>query len=405
MGSAILFVIAAEFFIQLINSTFMAILPLYAQQEGITDATYADFTSYRFLGVISLAFFVGIYIRNRKLKNLFYIPAIGTPLFGLLIIYGIHIHNNSIIYISHLLWGACFTFMQIPVLPFVMRNLEKRFHTGAIALSYATYSLASIFGGLFIWAFNLLDPQLFNERNLLVLISSASFISVWFIYKIKMNEHVPEYKSRAVFSMRDFDWLIVIKALIPTLIIAVGAGLTIPFISLFFANVHGMSTSAFSLVNAISAILVALASLLVPRVKQKIGYTIAVPFTQSIAVLALIILATTQFYSDLSISIIIAVIAFLLRQPLMNMAGPMTSELVMNYVGKRNQELVSALTSAIWSGSWYFSSRIFKQLRDHGSPYVNIFLITAAMYAIGVVWYYLLILDYNRKEKEGLIEK
>ncbi|MBK7819268.1 MAG: hypothetical protein IPJ60_18335 [Sphingobacteriaceae bacterium] len=30
------------------------------------------------------------------------------------------------------------------------------------------------------------------------------------------------------------DWHLIIKALIPTLIIATGAGLTIPFISLFF---------------------------------------------------------------------------------------------------------------------------------------------------------------------------
>jgi hypothetical protein len=94
---------------------------------------------------------------------------------------------------------------------------------------------------------------------------------------------------------------------------------------------------------------------------------------------------------------------FLLRQPLMNMAGPMTSELVMNYVGKKNQEMVSALTAAIWSGSWFISSVIFKILRQSGIAYVYIFMITAVLYAMGVIWYYALILDYSRREKAGLI--
>jgi hypothetical protein len=95
----------------------------------------------------------------------------------------------------------------------------------------------------------------------------------------------------------------------------------------------------------------------------------------------------------------------MLRQPLMNMAGPMTSELVMKYTGKRNQEMVSALTAAIWSGSWFISSLIFKLLRSSSWSYVYIFLITAFLYGIGVVWYYYLILDYNKRQKIGLISE
>ena len=47
----------------------------------------------------------------------------------------------------------------------------------------------------------------------------------------------------------------------------------------------------------------------------------------------------------------------------MNMAAPMTSELTMNYVGVKNQEMLSAITAAIWSGSWFFSSQIFSFLK------------------------------------------
>ena len=81
----------------------------------------------------------------------------------------------------------------------------------------------------------------------------------------------------------------------------------------------------------------------------------------------------------------------MMRAPLMNMAAPLTSELTMNYVGKNNQEMLSAIVAAIWSGSWFFSSQIFKFLIDHEYSYSAIFYITAALYFLGIFLYYLLI--------------
>jgi drug/metabolite transporter (DMT)-like permease len=83
----------------------------------------------------------------------------------------------------------------------------------------------------------------------------------------------------------------------------------------------------------------------------------------------------------------------------------MTTELVLNYVGKENREITSALTAAIWSGSWVISGIMVKILFAHQFQFVNIFLITSLLYAFGVIMYYFLILDYNKREDQGLIEK
>ena len=45
-----------------------------------------------------------------------------------------------------------------------------------------------------------------------------------------------------------------------------------------------------------------------------------------------------------------------------------------------------------------------KVLLSHGFQFVNIFLITSLLYGFGVLMYYLLILDYNKREAKGLIE-
>jgi predicted MFS family arabinose efflux permease len=399
---AVLNVIIAEFFIQLINVAFLSIQLIYMQKCGYSDYESAGYISFRFLGVLLLAVPMGMYLKGRNIKPLFIISCILVPTASVLIIVATMYHWNQWLYFYQLLWGMGFTFMQIPVMPYILRNSIASNQTGAISLSYSTYSFGGIASGLIIWGLYYVNPILFNEQNILLFLAISGFFSLYFLSKIRIKEYLPSFEGSRI-DIRKLDWFIIIKALIPTLIIAVGAGLTIPFISIFFFNIHHLGTDQFSLLNSVASVLVAFAAMLVPYVKKSIGYKLAIPATQSFAVLALILLATTQFYAQLTIAVYLAMLCFLLRQPLMNMAGPMTSELVMNYVGKKNQEMVSALTAAIWSGSWFISSIIFKILRQSGIAYVYIFLITAALYALGVIWYYALIVDYTRREKAGLI--
>lgn len=402
LDSSMLNIIIVEFFIQLINVSFIAILPLYMKAEHYSDAEYAHFTSYRYMGMLALALFLGMYIKGRKILPMFYIAAIGVPLFALLILIGVHYHITTLLIVSHLLWGTFYTFIQIPVLPYIMRNAPKKQLTLSIALNFATWSIASIIGGLVVAVFNSINPIIFNERNLLFIIISLSFSAVYFVFKINKNEYVPVITKKRS-NLREYDWNIILRALIPTTIIAIGAGFTIPFMSLFFSSVHNMSTATFSFLNSLTAILVTISAMYVPKIKEYYGYQKAIPTTQFIAIIALLIMATTQYYSFVWVSIVIAAIFFVLRQPLMSMAVPMTSEVMMKYVGERNREMASGLTSAIWSGAYYFSAIGFGILRHLNVDYVNIFWITAGMYVIGVIMYIFLLRDYSRRERAGLI--
>ena len=134
-----------------------------------------------------------------------------------------------------------------------------------------------------------------------------------------------------------------------------------------------------------------------PNFKSILGFKKGITYTQSIAVIALVALATTEFFNEYWWAMPLAVICFWIRTPLMNMAAPMTSELTMNYVGSKNQEMLSAIMAAIWSGSWFFSSQIFRFLKQSGMPYAHIFYVTAILYALGIFMYYLLIRDYEKK--------
>ncbi len=399
-------VIASEFFIQLVNATFMNILPLYMAREGFADREIALFITFRFIGVFALAIPLGRMIKQKRLMPLFVASNICVPLFGLLIVLFISGGFKTAAIVALLLWGASFTFTQIPVLPYILRNSEKTHQTAAISLSYSTWSFGGIVSGIVISVLDAINPLLFDEKFILILFSLAGFGGLWFLYKNKHTIEImdEEVQLDATPTANKTDWPLVIKALIPTLIIATGAGLTIPFISLFFEKVHGVGKGGFSILSFIASLLVAWGAMLVPRIKNTVGYQVAIPTTQSLAVVSLVALATTQFFSHLPVALAIASFCYLLRQPLMNMAGPMTSEIVMNYVGKKNREITSALTSAIWSGSWVVSGFMVTLLLAWNLSFGNIFLITAVLYALGVVLYYLLILDYKKRVEQGLSE-
>ena len=265
-----------------------------------------------------------------------------------------------------------------------MKNVSKENRTHAITLSFATHSFGMIITGLLIFllgAFGIKD-----EGDILLGICFFGFISVYYA-SIIVDQKSKEKKSINM----SVDWIRITQATIPTLMIAIGAGLTIPFINLFFFHTFNVDSSSFALLGGFTSLLVATTSIFVPSIKNKFGLKKSIINTQLISVSALILLSTTAFFNQYSFAIFFAVFFYLVRAPLMNMAAPLTSELTMEYVGDDNHEMLSAIVSAIWSGSWFFSSKIFKILIDNSYSYSQIFYITSALYLIGILFYYLLI--------------
>ena len=115
--------------------------------------------------------------------------------------------------------------------------------------------------------------------------------------------------------------------------------------------------------GSLTAMLVFIFSLMVPTLRKKYGYWMTIVVVQSLAIGCLVVMSLTEIYVSYEHAVIIAVVAYVMRQPLMHMAHPASNELMMNYVGKNNQELISALSSSLWSASWFISAKIFEWLR------------------------------------------
>jgi hypothetical protein len=133
---------------------------------------------------------------------------------------------------------------------------------------------------------------------------------------------------------------------------------------------------------------------------RRLGWRGAILGVQSAAVVMLVVMGLTEIWKDHGWALPLALVCFIFRQPLMNMAGPSTSELSMSYVGERNRELMSACSGAIWSGTWWLAARVFEILRANQLPYWQIFLMTALLYFIGTFSYLGLIRSVEQRDSK-----
>ncbi len=368
------------------------ILNIYLSKNNFSDSEIANFLSYRFLAVILLSYPLGYFITFRRLKPMFIISSFLMPFIAIALVLSIKLSLS--IYLNYLffIWGIIFVIFQICVLPFIMRYSSDKNQTYCISLSFSTHSIAMLISGLLIFiSSNLLN---IDEGDILIFLSIIGFGS--FYFALKINE-VNMHNSTNVVKDRKYDWHLIFQCIFPTLIIAIGAGLTIPFINLFFFHNFNLDSSGFALVGGITSLLIAISSLLVPFLKQKYGFKKSIINTQLYAVIALVLLSSTAYFNELSFMIFFAIFFYMFRAPLMNMAAPLTSELTMSYVGNKNQEMLSAIVAAIWSGSWFFSSKIFKFLIDINFNYSQIFYITSFLYLVGIYLYYKLIKKHEIK--------
>ena len=142
--------IGGVFLLNLVNGSFILILNIYLRKMGFNDSEIGSFTSYRFLGVLLLAFPFGIYIKGKSLKPYFITASILIPFAAFLMIESVKWGNPLLIKASFLLWGLGLMLYQVCALPYLMRTTPEDVLPDAIALNFSVWSLAIIVTGVFI---------------------------------------------------------------------------------------------------------------------------------------------------------------------------------------------------------------------------------------------------------------
>jgi MFS family permease len=168
------------------------------------------------------------------------------------------------------------------------------------------------------------------------------------------------------------------KLALPNLLIGFGAAILIPYMNVFFREQHDMTDSALGVMFSISAVLTGVGSIVGPRLSSNLGSKIkAVVLTQGLSLAFLLVVGFSPYLG-------IAVIGFLMRGTLMNMAVPLYSAFAMEQVRERERATVNSVKETAWQMGWaagpYLSGLVQEQY-----GFRPLFLTTAVMYGVSIL--------------------
>lgn len=395
---------AGQFLINLIQTAQFLLLNLFLKDRGLDDPSIAALTSQRFVAAFFLAIPAGLWLRGRPLRWPLILGATLFPLMALAALETVRCGAMTAASACFLTMGFAGLILNVANLPMAMRLAPSHQASEAISLLFATWAAASICGGLVASVLQGIGHLevgglhvVFDEYSTLLLLTLLGF-GAPFLFARLPDPAPPSQAIKHWLHVHRSDLPVLLRTLLPTLCIATGAGLSIQFLNLFFNTVFQLDAARYSAFGSASNVLVLIAGLIVPEVRRRFGWRGAIIGVQTVAVVLLATMGFTELWKHAAWALPLAVTCFIIRQPLMSMAGPSISELTMTYVGERNRELMSACNGAIWSGAWWLAARVFQLLRSHDLPYWQIFLTTSILYLVGTYFYLSLIHTVDRRE-------
>jgi len=287
--------------------------------------------------------------------------------------------------------GIANSLYYLSMAPFMMRASSDKERTMLFSLNFGLMTISGAVGSLLAgqlpaWFARWLGvPPGSPATYQAVLLASAltgglALIPIWLIREARW----PGPRRTAPVGLREVRRLLrrsVLRMALPSFIIGFGAAILIPYLNLFFKETFAISDGQLGLVFSLSAAVTGLASLVGPRIAERLGSKIkAVVATQGTSILFLLVMGFAPAYW-------MAAAAFLIRGALMNMSNPLYSTFTMEQMPERERGTVNSMLQLTWEVGWtvgpYLSGVV--QARYGFAP---LFVSTAALYslAVGVTW-------------------
>jgi len=170
------------------------------------------------------------------------------------------------------------------------------------------------------------------------------------------------------------------RLILPLLITSVGAGMIMPFMNVFFRNVHKLSDASIGILFAWGSLAMGIGLLLAPFLAERFGKIRVVVASQGLSIPFLALLGFSPLFP-------VAAVAYYVRLVLMNMSGPVYTTFTMENVDPESRAMVASLSTMASNFGWAFSPTLsgYFQVNYGFGPS---FAVTILFYIVSVVLYY-----------------
>ncbi len=205
-----------------------------------------------------------------------------------------------------------------------------------------------------------------------------------------------ELQSELIPVQRNEVRKLALKFGIVNLLIGLGAGFVIPYLSIFFWEFYNLPLPIIGLVQGLGSLSVAIGTFLSPVLSTRIGKVKTVLFSQALSLPFLLFIA-------IIINPYIAIASYILRVVLMNAGGPVDRTLRMELTPEKWRPNMEAVTSFAWNFPWAFSTLVTGPLFDL-ELYLVPFWFTLTSYSAATIAYaafFWNIEEHHRKSQQN----
>jgi MFS family permease len=375
------------------NGINSVVFNLYLEGDGLYSADFIGFfLSISMFATAGISFIAGLITDRHSRKKIILIASIIS--FICVAIQYLTLESLSLISTA-VLFGVSGAFSQVAWTPYItdLSTDDERAHLFGFSqgLSLLAVFTGNLLGGFLPGAFSSIFQVMaesvpaYRLTLLVALIPLA--VSVLLIFF--MSNDSPSLSVHDLGFKNVTNWGFIGKYATTVTVVGMGAGVIVMFFNLFFKYQFSASSELIGIIFGINTIVLSLGNFLAPALSDRIGKVKTVVFTEALSIPFLLMIGLAE-------SLPIAVIGYVSRTVLMNMAGPVSNALFMEGLTREERatavgvvrtgdSLVRGIAANI--GGWFLAMGMYQ------TPY----FVVAGLYVLAIALFYLF---FKNKERE-----
>jgi len=322
----------------LVMSALSVMLGIYYTNIGLSEVIIGNLLSIRTLGNSLGAFFAILLVETFGTKRSLYVS------FSTMIICGLCFTNITILPVmqaASFLFGVSQAIFVVIQAPFYKSHSDDKNVVGVFSASFVLNNMAMFSGsflfGIFSDIFAGFGGLVFGSKMVLNISFILLIINLFSLSRIEfdleLNNSHKGSKFRDYFSILNRDSILY---MIKTALIGLGAGLIVPFFSVYIKHSLNTTDSVVGSIMAFAQFGTVLGGLLTPILSRRLGRVKFVLICQLMSIPFLISISFPQ-------GAFIMAVSFFFRNSLMNMANPVLQSMAMDLVDKKHRTVMSSL--------------------------------------------------------------
>jgi len=360
-------------------------LNLYLKSRGLDEAVIGQILSAGSAGVVVVSLPAALGADRFRSGRLFLVTATGfaAALLGMVLLPP----DPRLLQALSFLVGALFAVHWVAEGPFFMRVEGPENRTELFGIAHALETLAMI---LTAWGTGALAEALAarlgsEPAGLRGALAAAAALSLLAVLPYARIADAPPGGPRK--GWREYvvprEAGLVFRLTLPVFLVGCGAGLTIPFLNLYFRDRFDLGPAPIGGIFSVAQVLTMGGFLLGPALARRFGHVRAVVATELASIPFFLVLALTQ-------RVELAIAAFWMRGALMNMNHPISMVFGMETVAKDQQTVFNSVRTFAWNASWMISAAAGGWIIETTRGYAAVMCATMGLYlvAAALFWWF-----------------